>query len=146
MELNSLKPPEGSTKNRKRVGRGQGCHGKTSGRGHKGQKSRAGYSQRRGFEGGQMPLLRRVPKRGFTNIFAKKPAEVNIEQIERLEGVSEITPEILVEKGVLKKTPYGIKVLGKGEITRAVKVKAHKFSKGAQEKIEKAGGTIEVIS
>lgn len=146
MELNNLKPPAGSIKNRKRVGRGQGCHGKTSGRGHKGQKSRSGYSARRGFEGGQMPLYRRVPKRGFTNIFARKPAEVNLVTLDRYKDINEFTPEIMVERGIVKKAPYGVKILGNGEITRPIKVKAQKVSKGAREKIEKAGGTIEVIS
>jgi large subunit ribosomal protein L15 len=146
MELNELRPPVGSTKNRKRVGRGQGCHGKTSGRGHKGQRSRAGFSAKIGFEGGQMPLNRRVPKRGFVNIFARKPAEVNLLTVERFPKVSEFTPEVFVELGIVKKAGNGIKLLGKGEITRAVTVKVHKISKSAQEKIEKAGGKVEVIS
>jgi large subunit ribosomal protein L15 len=146
MELNELRPPVGSTKDRKRVGRGQGCHGKTAGRGHKGQRSRAGFSIKTGFEGGQMPLNRRVPKRGFVNIFARKPAAVNLLTLERFSKVSEFTPEVFVELGIVKKANNGIKLLGKGEISRAVTVKVHKISKSAQEKIEKAGGKIEVIS
>jgi large subunit ribosomal protein L15 len=146
MELYELKPPQGAVKNRKRVGRGQGCHGKTSGRGHNGQRSRAGFSLPRGFEGGQMPLYRRVPKRGFTNIFARKPAEVSLITLSKHADIKEFSPEIMLELGIIKKIPYGIKILGNGEINKAIKVKAHKFSKSAKEKIEKAGGTVEVIN
>jgi large subunit ribosomal protein L15 len=146
MELHSLKPPSGAVKKRKRVGRGQGCHGKTSGRGHKGQKSRSGYSRKIGFEGGQMPLHRRVPKRGFTNIFAKKPAAINLMQLAQYKDIDEFTPEVMIERKIVKKAEHGIKILAKGEIDRPIKVKVHQISDAAKTKIEKAGGTVEVIS
>jgi large subunit ribosomal protein L15 len=145
MNLSSLRPPSGSTKKRKRVGRGPGSgHGKTSGRGEKGQKSRTGYSRRPGFEGGQMPLVRRVPKRGFTNIFRKEFALVNLERLNVLEG-SDFTPATLVERGVVSKLRDGLKVLAEGEITRAINISAHKISKAAQQKIEAAGGKVTLI-
>lgn len=145
MNLSSLRPPAGSTKKRKRVGRGPGSgHGKTSGRGEKGQKSRTGYSRRPGFEGGQMPLVRRVPKRGFNNIFRKEFALVSLERLEGLEG-NEFTPATLVERGVVSNLRDGLKVLADGEITRAISVSAHKVSKAAQQKIEAAGGKVTLI-
>ncbi len=150
--IHNIGAPKGANKNKKRVGRGPGSGlGKTSGRGHKGQKSRSGYSSRPGFEGGQMPLQRRLPKRGFTNIFKKEWVEINLSDLgERFEGVDEITPELLVERGLIKKgqlaRAYGVVVLGRGELTRAVNVSAHRFSKSAREKIEAAGGTASLVS
>ena len=145
MNLSSLRPPAGSTKKRKRVGRGPGSGtGKTSGRGEKGQKSRTGYSRRLGFEGGQMPLVRRVPKRGFTNIFRKEFALVNLERLNVLEG-SDFTPASLVERGVVSNLRDGLKILAEGEIARAINVSAHKISKAAQQKVEAAGGKVTLI-
>jgi large subunit ribosomal protein L15 len=145
MNLSSLRPPVGSTKKRKRVGRGPGSgNGKTSGRGEKGQKSRTGYSRRLGFEGGQMPLVRRVPKRGFNNIFRKEFALVNLERLEGLEG-NEFTPATLLERRVIGSLRNGLKVLAEGEITRAISVSAHKISQAAQKKIEAAGGKVTLI-
>ena len=143
--LNNIKAPEGATHKKKRVGRGPGSGlGKTSGRGNKGQKSRSGYSRKRGFEGGQMPLHRRLPKRGFTNIFKKEWAEVNVADLDRFEA--EITPEALVAVGLVRKSKQGaIAILGQGEIKKALTVKAHRFTAGAKQKIEAAGGTAEVI-
>ena len=146
MNLSTLKAPRKANQNKKRVGRGMGSGmGKTSTRGHKGQGSRSGSRLMRGFEGGQMPLHRRLPKRGFTNIFRVEYAVVNLERLAGL-GESEITPEVLYKAGVVssKKTP--IKVLGQGDLSRALSVRAHKFSKSAQEKIEKAGGKVQVVS
>lgn len=149
MKLNELRPDEGSkTKARKRVGRGSGSGlGKTSGRGQKGQKSRSGGGVRPGFEGGQMPLFRRMPKRGFTNIFAKKYAILNLEDLNRFDDNSVVTPELLINEGVVNsgKNIDGIKILGNGELTKKLTVKAHKFSKTAIDKIEAAGGKVEVI-
>lgn len=146
MKMNELKPNEGATKTRKRVGRGPGSGlGKTAGRGHKGQKSRSGYSRRYGFEGGQMPLVRRVPKRGFKNPFAKEFVPVNLTMLAIFENQDVIGVEDLLKKGVVKDLKDGVKILGNGDIERAVTVKAHKFSKSAREKIEKAGGKCEVI-
>jgi large subunit ribosomal protein L15 len=143
MKLHDLTPAKGSKKDKKRVGRGPGSGlGKTAGRGHKGQRSRSGYSRRPGFEGGQMPLVRRLPKRGFTNIFRKEFAVVNLADLAELEG--EITPELLAESGRVRRGRM-VKVLGDGEITRALTVKAHAFSASAREKIEAAGGTVEEI-
>lgn len=140
-----LTPPRGSRKKRKRVGRGPGSgHGKTSCKGHKGQKSRSGGVKGPGFEGGQMPLVRRVPKRGFTNIFGKEYATVNLRDLERV-NVAEITPEILLEEGIIRGYKDGVKILGQGDVKRAFTLKAHKFSKGAKEKILSAGGKVEVI-
>ena len=142
--LSTLKPPKGATANRKRVGRGMGSGmGKTSTRGHKGQRSRSGSRMMRGFEGGQMPLHRRVPKRGFTNIFRKEYRIVNLERLLEL-GEKNITQEILVKYRLAGKNDL-IKVLGDGELKAAITVQAHKFSKSAQEKITKAGGKAEVI-
>jgi large subunit ribosomal protein L15 len=143
MKLHDLSPADGSTQKRKRVGRGRGSGiGKTSGRGHKGQKSRSGYSSRPGFEGGQMPLVRRVPKRGFTNVFRKEVAVVNVGDLGGLEG--EVTPEGLAEKGLVRKG-LPVKVLGEGELSVALKVRAHRFSRTAREKIEAAGGSCEEL-
>ncbi|MDX1501425.1 MAG: 50S ribosomal protein L15 [Thermoanaerobaculia bacterium] len=143
MKLHDLSPADGSRKKKKRVGRGPGSGtGKTAGRGHKGQRSRSGFSRRAGFEGGQMPLTRRVPKRGFTNIFRKEYSVVNLD---RLEGLGEeITPELLVERGVAR-SGLPVKVLGQGEVKSALKVQAHKFSAAARKKIEAAGGSCEVV-
>ncbi len=145
LSLNNIKAPEGATHKKKRVGRGPGSGlGKTSGRGNKGQKSRSGYSQKRGFEGGQMPLHRRLPKRGFTNIFKKVWAEVNIVDLERFDG--EVTPEVLVAAGLVRKAKQGaVAILGQGEVTKALIVKAHRFTAGAKQKIEAAGGKAEVV-
>lgn len=145
MKLHDLSPAKGSKKTKKRVGRGPGSGlGTTAGRGTKGQKSRTGYSKRLGFEGGQMPLVRRVPKRGFTNIFRTEYAVVNLSRLAALGDVlgDTITPELLVEKGVVPKNRL-IKVLGDGEIDRAIQITAHKFSATARAKIEKAGGSCE---
>jgi len=147
MNLSDIRPPKGQTKNPKRVGRGMGSGlGKTSGRGEKGQRSRSGFSQRPGFEGGQMPLQRRVPKRGFHNIFKKKFAVVNVDTLERMEGVDTITPEVLQERGVFRHVFEGLRVLGGGELSRALTVRAHYFSEGAKRKIEAAGGKAELIA
>ena len=143
MKLHELSPAKGSKRSRKRIGRGPGSGtGKTAGRGHKGQRSRAGYSQRLGFEGGQMPLIRRVPKRGFTNIFKTRYQVVNLSSLNELSG--EVTPGVLVEKGMVR-PGHLVKVLGDGEISGALKVQAHKFSASARAKIEAAGGTCEVL-
>jgi large subunit ribosomal protein L15 len=146
MRIEDIGPAEGSTKNRKRVGRGVGSgHGKTACKGHKGQKARSGGTKGAGFEGGQMPLQRRVPKRGFTNIFKKEYAIVNLDTIEALKDEAVITPELLIEKGVIKKMKDGLKVLANGSIKRSVTIKANAFSASASEKIEAAGGKTEVI-
>lgn len=143
MKLHDLSPAKGSRRARKRVGRGSGSGlGKTAGRGHKGQKSRSGYSRRIGFEGGQMPLIRRVPKRGFNNIFRREYAVVNLSRLAELEG--EVTPELLAEQGIVR-AGRPVKVLGDGEIDRALTVKAHRFSGAARRKIEAAGGSCEVV-
>lgn len=143
MKLHELSPAKGSKRARKRIGRGPGSGtGKTAGRGHKGQRSRSGYSQRLGFEGGQMPLTRRVPKRGFTNIFRVRYQVVNLARLTELEG--EVTPELLVENGLVR-SGHPVKVLGDGEISTALKVQAHKFSSSARAKIEAAGGSCEVL-
>jgi large subunit ribosomal protein L15 len=147
MKQNALKPTPGSRKNRKRVGRGPGSGGgKTSGRGENGQKSRSGYSQKRGFEGGQMPLKRRVPKRGFTNIFRVEYRTVNVDRLNELPAGSEVTPEFLQKLGLLRKGKSPVKVLGNGELTIALTVRAHKYTGSAVQKIEAAGGKAEVIS
>jgi large subunit ribosomal protein L15 len=144
MKLHELKPAPGSTHSKKRVGRGPGSGlGKTAGRGHNGQRSRSGYSQRLGFEGGQMPLVRRVPKRGFHNLFKKEFAVVNIARLLEME-IDEVTPELLLEKGVVRRG-MPVKILGDGELGKALTVKAHKFSKSARAKIEAAGGTCEEL-
>jgi large subunit ribosomal protein L15 len=145
MNLSSLKPPAGQTKARKRIGRGMGSgHGKTSTRGSKGQRAGTGFGQKRGFEGGQMPLHRRLPKRGFTNIFKKEFAIVNLVQLEKLEGDT-FTVDGLMKLGLVKKLGEGLKVLGTGTLTRKITVEAHHFSKSALDKIQKAGGTAQVI-
>jgi large subunit ribosomal protein L15 len=145
MNLSSLKPPAGQTKPRKRIGRGMGSgHGKTSTRGSKGQHAGTGFGQKRGFEGGQMPLHRRLPKRGFTNIFKKEFAIINLIQLEKAEGDT-FTVEGLQKVGLVKKLGEGLKVLGSGTLTRKITVEAHHFSKSAVEKIEKAGGTARII-
>lgn len=146
MKLHELKPANGSTKNPKRKGRGTASgQGKTAGRGSNGQNSRSGGGTRPGFEGGQMPLYRRIPKRGFTNIFKKQWAVVNIEDLNIFENDTVITPELLIETGLIKKVLDGVKVLGDGNIEKKVTIQAHKFSKSAVEKIESAGGKAEVI-
>jgi len=146
MKLHELKPNPGSSKNRKRLGRGTATgQGKTAGRGMNGQKSRSGGGVRPGFEGGQMPLYRRLPKRGFTNIFGTQFAEINVEVLNKFEDGAEITPELLKSEGIIKKQLDGVKVLGNGELAKKLVVKAHKFSKSAVEKIEAAGGNAEVI-
>jgi large subunit ribosomal protein L15 len=145
MNLSQLKPPAGQKKDRKRVGRGMGSGmGKYSTRGAKGQHSISGFAQKRGFEGGQMPLHRRLPKRGFTNIFKKHFAIVNVADLEKLEGDS-FTLDSLMAAGVIKKGLDGLKILGTGQLTRKVTVEAHSFSKSALEKIQKAGGTAQTI-
>jgi large subunit ribosomal protein L15 len=146
MRIEDIRPAEGSTKNKKRVGRGFGSgHGKTSCKGHKGQKARSGGTKGAGFEGGQMPLQRRVPKRGFENIFRKEYAIVNLDIIDALKDDAVITPELLIEKGVIKKMKDGLKVLANGRIQRPVTIKANAFSTSAAAKIEAAGGKTEVI-
>ena len=146
MRLEELKPAEGSTHRKKIVGRGIGSGvGKTSGRGHKGQKARSGGGVRPGFEGGQMPLYRRLPKRGFTNIFGKKYVAVNVEVLDKFNDGDEVTAESLLQKGIISKTLDGVKFLGRGEVTKKVNVKVAKISESAKEKIEKAGGKAEEI-
>lgn len=148
LSLNNLHPTEGSTHKKKRVGRGPGSGlGKTSGRGHKGQKSRSGYSSKAGFEGGQMPLQRRLPKRGFTNIFKKQWVEISLAKInDNFNAGDEVTPEILHERGLIKKAKHDLVILGNGEILKAIKISAHRFTKTAKEKIEKAGGSATEIT
>jgi len=144
MNLSNVRAPKKANENKKRVGRGMGSGmGKTSTRGHKGQRSRSGSRMIRGFEGGQMPLHRRMPKRGFTNIFRKEFCIVNLEALAAL-GETTITPDVLRKAGVIK-TKHPVKILGNGELTTALTVHAHKFSKSAQEKITKAGGKFEVL-
>ena len=145
MNLTGLRPPAGQKKNRKRIGRGMGSgHGKTATRGSKGQRAGTGFGQKRGFEGGQMPLHRRLPKRGFTNIFKKQYAIVNLGRLEKLEGDS-FTVDRLIDLGIIKKPGDGLKILGTGQLTRKITVEAHQFSKSALDKIQKAGGTAQVI-
>ena len=147
--LNNLKAPEGATHKKKRVGRGPGSGlGKTSGRGNKGQKSRSGYSAKRGFEGGQMPLHRRLPKRGFTNIFKREWAEVNLSRVEELfDTGATVTVDALVESGLVRKSLRdSIAVLGNGELSKALTIIAHRFSESAKKKIEAAGGKVEIIA
>jgi large subunit ribosomal protein L15 len=145
MNLSQLKPPRGQKHKKQRVGQGMGTgRGKFAGRGAKGAKSISGYSRMRGFEGGQMPLHRRLPKRGFTNIFRKEFAIINVASLDALEGTS-FDPGSLLKLGAIRKLKDGLKVLGTGDIKRAIHVKAHLFSKSAQEKIQAAGGTAEVI-
>jgi large subunit ribosomal protein L15 len=146
MKLEELRAPEGSARARKRRGRGNATgQGKTGGRGMNGQKQRSGGKVRLGFEGGQMPLYRRLPKRGFTNIWGTTYAIINVGDLAGFESGAEVTPEILKDMGILKKLEDGVKVLGEGELTTSITVKASKFSKAAKEKIEAAGGKAEVI-
>ena len=146
MKLHELQPAAGSRKERNRVGRGQGSgNGKTAGRGSKGQKARSGGGVRLGFEGGQTPLFRRIPKRGFQNINRKEYAVVNLETLNRFEDGQEVTAAVLVEAGIVKNEKDGIKVLANGKLERKLTVKANKFSQAAKEAIEAAGGTVEVI-
>lgn len=150
--IHNIGAPKGANKNKKRVGRGPGSGtGKTSARGHKGQKSRSGYSGRPGFEGGQMPLQRRLPKRGFTNIFKKEWIEVSLAELEkRFEATEQITPELMVDRGMIKKGQLrrfeGIVILGGGELTKALNVTAHRFTRSAKEKIEAAGGQANLVA
>ena len=145
MNLSQLHPPPGQKHSKKRIGRGMGSgRGKTATRGSKGQHAGTGFSQKRGFEGGQMPLHRRLPKRGFTNIFKKQYAIVNLGRLEKLEGDT-FNPDRLQELGVIKKLGDGLKVLGSGQLTRKIQVAAHIYSKSAKEKIQASGGTAEVI-
>jgi large subunit ribosomal protein L15 len=147
MGLNNLKPAEGSKKKHFRVGRGQGSgNGKTAGRGHKGAQSRSGFKFKRGFEGGQMPLHRRVPKRGFNNIFRVEYAVVNVDRIaEVFDAGAQVTPELLHQKGLVPGGDIKVKVLARGDVAKALTIKAHKFSGKAAEKIAAAGGTTEVL-
>ena len=143
MKLHDLSPAKGSRRARKRIGRGPGSgNGKTAGRGHKGQRSRSGFSRRRGFEGGQMPLIRRVPKRGFTNIFRREYSVVNLRDLAGFDG--EVDPGSLLERGLVRRG-MPVKVLADGEVEKALTVKAHKFSAAARSNIEAAGGTCEVV-
>ncbi len=146
MRLHELRPAEGAKKSPKRIGRGAGSGwGKTAGKGQKGQNSRSGGGVRPGFEGGQMPLYRRLPKRGFTNIFAKEYTCINVDRLNIFENGTEVTPELLLETKMVKKLNDGIKILGNGNIEKQLTVKANKISKAAAEKIEAAGGKVEVI-
>ncbi|HEY3454664.1 MAG TPA: 50S ribosomal protein L15 [Bryobacteraceae bacterium] len=146
MNLSNLRPPKGQRHKKRRLGQGMGSgRGKYSGRGAKGAKSISGYSKMRGFEGGQMPLHRRLPKRGFTNIFHKEYAIVNVGALEKLDG-DNFTPDSLAAAGVVKKMGAGLKILGNGELTRKISVQAHVYSKSALDKIQKAGGSAEVLA
>ncbi len=146
MKIHELSPTPGSVKERYRVGRGIGSgNGKTSGRGHKGQKSRSGYSRKRAFEGGQMPLARRLPKRGFVNIFARPLTAVNLSAFEVFDNGADITVVDLFQAGIIKKCPYGLKVLANGTFTKKLTIHAEAFSAGAKEKIESLGGRAEVV-
>jgi large subunit ribosomal protein L15 len=148
MSLNNLRPPKGAKHAKKRVGRGMGSgHGKTASRGNKGAQSRSGFRYKRGFEGGQMPLHRRVPKRGFHNPFRVEYAVVNLDTLaEVFDAGSEVTPDVLRERGLVRETNVPVKVLGRGDITKKLTVRAHKFSGSAAKKIEAAGGSTEVIA
>ena len=147
MRLNELRPAKGARKKEKRIGRGPGSgHGKTSTKGHKGQLARAGGGKAPGFEGGQMPLIRRIPKRGFHNIFRIEYAVVNLKMLTRFEGQENITPQRLREAGLVKSRNARIKILGEGELTRPLVIQAHRFSQSAIEKIQKAGGKAEVLT
>ena len=146
MKLHEIKPVQGSTRRRKVLGRGRGSgHGTTAGRGGKGQTARTGSSIPAWFEGGQMPLIRRLPKRGFTNIFKKDYAIINVKTLERFESGQEVTPALLVSQGLIRSRNDGVKVLGTGSLTKALMVHAHKFSQSAAAKIEAAGGKVQVI-
>jgi large subunit ribosomal protein L15 len=150
--IHNIGAPEGANKGKKRVGRGPGSgHGKTSTRGHKGQKSRSGYSGRPGFEGGQMPLQRRLPKRGFTNIFKKEWIEVSLADLDRrFESADQITPDLMVERGIVKKGKlaryHGVVIICNGSVGKALNITAHRFSKAAREKIEAAGGSATLVA
>ena len=146
MKLNELSPAAGSTKEAYRKGRGSGSgNGKTAGRGHKGQKARSGGGTRIGFEGGQMPLARRIPKRGFNNIFAKPLEAINVSALDKFDDGAEVDAKALLDAGVLSQCRYGVKILGNGEITKKLTVKASAFSETAKQKIEAAGGKAEVV-
>ena len=146
MKLSELSPAEGSVRQAYRKGRGAGSgNGKTGGRGHKGQKARSGGGVRVGFEGGQMPLVRRLPKRGFNNIFAKRLEAINVSALEKFEDGAVVDAQALLEKGILSKCEYGVKILGNGSITEKLTVQASAFSASAKEKIEAAGGKVEVV-
>ena len=146
MKLHELKPAEGATTAAKRLGRGTGSGlGKTSGKGHKGAKARSGGGKRPGFEGGQMPLTMRLPKRGFTNIFRKEYVAINVDRLEIFEDGMVVTPVELIQYGIIKNVEDGVKILGNGELTKKLTVQANKFSASAKEKIEAAGGKAEVI-
>lgn len=146
MGLHNLKPAKGSTRSRKRVGRGPGSGlGKTSGRGEKGQKSRSGFSHKVGFEGGQMPLHRRVPKRGFNNRFRKEYTEVNLDRLEVFDPGTIVTPEVLLKRGMIRKLRAGVKILANGRLTKALTIRAHKFSAKAQEIVKGLGGKVEIL-
>ncbi|PLX40790.1 MAG: 50S ribosomal protein L15 [Deltaproteobacteria bacterium] len=145
MRLHDIKRPEGAVKKKKRVGRGPGSGaGKTASRGQDGQKSRAGFSQHPGFEGGQMPLQRRIPKVGFKNPFRKEYACVNVQELNRFEDGTEVTPALLIESGLIKKMKDGVKILGKGELERKLTIFAQKITKGAQDKVEARGGEVKL--
>ncbi len=147
IHIGNIRPPRGAHHRRKRIGQGMGSgHGKTATRGSKGQRSRAGSRMRPGFEGGQMPLHRRIPKRGFTNIFKKRFAVVNLSDLARFKAEEKITPALLVARGLIKRLEAGVKVLGDGEVKGPLHIQAHRFSKSALEKIQKAGGTAVVIT
>jgi large subunit ribosomal protein L15 len=146
MKLHELKPAAGSRKAPKRIGRGTGSGlGRNAGKGEKGQKARSGGGVRLGFEGGQMPLYRRLPKRGFTNIFAKEITSINVDRLNVFDDNTEVTIELLLDKGIISKVNDGVKILGNGDLTKKLTVKVNKFSKAAAEKIEAAGGKAEVI-
>ena len=146
MYINELSPVEGSTHVAKRKGRGHATgSGKTAGRGHKGQKARSGGGTRIGFEGGQMPLARRIPKRGFNNIFAKPLEAINVSALDKFEDGAVVDVQALLDAGILSKCRYGVKILGRGEVTKKLTVKASAFSESAKEKIEAAGGKAEVV-
>lgn len=147
MKINKISPSPGATRTNNRRGRGPGSgNGKTGGRGSKGQKSRSGYHRKRGFEGGQMPLMRRVPKRGFTNPFRKEFAPVNVERLNVFPKGATVTPDDLIQARIVRRLDDGVAILGGGEIKHALTVRAHRFSETARAKIEKAGGTAEVIA
>ncbi|MDO5310555.1 MAG: 50S ribosomal protein L15 [Clostridia bacterium] len=146
MKLHELSPSEGSKKNVYRVGRGHASgNGKTAGRGHKGQNARSGGGVRPGFEGGQMPIYRRLPKRGFKNIFAKKYVSVNVEQLNKFENGTEVTADVLKDAGIISKVCDGVVILGRGELEKKLTVKAKRFSKSAAEKVAAAGGKAEEV-
>lgn len=147
LKLHDIRPSKGANRKRKRIGRGPGSgSGKTAGKGHKGQKSRSGYSRKIGFEGGQMPLYRRLPKRGFRNIFAKKYSIVNVQDLNCFEEGTTVTPVMVQEQGLIKKIHSGLRILGQGKLEKKLTVQAHHFTQSARQKIEEVGGSIEVLS